>query len=361
MRIKKYICATILFCIVLFGMTICASAKMKENDEYQYEIIKRNGIYMHSSENVFGDIEQGIYLYRYLGNQTEVEIPEEIDGLPVIRMSCACFDENENLQKVTIPKSMVWIDGFSNCTNLVNVVMEEGLRVIGCDAFTNCTSLEKIDLPDSVDFIGGFELDCSTFSHCTSLKEIRLPKNLKRMDNYAFSGCSSLEKVDLPEKLEYISDGCFAGCSALKSVVIPNNCTYIAPRAFRNCTSLEKVTLPSALQVIDAEAFYGCSSLYKIKFPKGLKVIETDAFRNSGLKGTTIPATVTKIGKRAFAHCVSMKKVIIKGKNTTILSLAFKGINPKAVFDVPNHFIQTYQKRLTKRETGFLKNSMKII
>lgn len=292
MRIKKYICTTILFCIILFGMTICASAKMKENDEYQYEIIKRNGIYMHSSENVFGDIEQGIYLYRYLGNQTEVEIPEEIDGLPVIRMSGVCFDKNENLQKVTIPKSMVWIDGFSNCTNLVNVVMEEGLRVIGCDAFTNCTSLKKINLPDSVGFIGGFELDCSSFSHCTSLKEIHLPKNLKRMDNYAFSGCSSL---------------------------------------------------------------------YKIKFPKGLKVIETDAFRNSGLKGTTIPASVTKIGKRAFAHCASMKKVIIKGKNTTILSLTFNGINPKAVFDVPNHFIQTYKKRLTKRETGFLKNSMKVI
>ncbi len=200
MRTKKYIVASFLFCFILFGITVCASAKVKSNGEYQYQIIKSNSIYMHTSENVFGDIEQGIFLCRYLGNETEVKIPKEIDGLPVIFIGYDCFEQNETIQKVTIPGNVRWVDGFSDCINLKEVSMEDGVRMIGSDTFSNCTSLEKINMPDTVRYIGGFELDCTTFSGCTSLKEICLPKNLERMDNYAFSGCSALEHIELPDR-----------------------------------------------------------------------------------------------------------------------------------------------------------------
>ena len=35
MRAKKYIVASFLFCFILFGITVCASAKVKTNGEYE--------------------------------------------------------------------------------------------------------------------------------------------------------------------------------------------------------------------------------------------------------------------------------------------------------------------------------------
>ena len=88
MRAKKYIVASFLFCFILFGITVCASAKVKTNGEYQYEVIKPDG---HEAQTVYTGIEQGICLKKYIGHQAEVEIPKEIDGLPVIFIGFLCF------------------------------------------------------------------------------------------------------------------------------------------------------------------------------------------------------------------------------------------------------------------------------
>lgn len=131
MRAKKYAAACILFCVMLLGVTVSVSAKETENGEYRYDVLKTSN---DTKGFVYGDIKQGICLQEYLGDQTEVVIPKEIDGLPVIKIEYSCFWKNTGLQKVSIPESVIWIDGFSGCSNLTEVVIEEGAQVIGCDA-----------------------------------------------------------------------------------------------------------------------------------------------------------------------------------------------------------------------------------
>ncbi len=389
MRAKKCIAASILFGILMIGLTICTSAKVKikENGEYRYRVLNQRSGEMGGRGTEFGiydGIEQGISLDQYLGTEAEVEIPEEIDGLPVVYVGARCFENNEKLQKVTIPESVRWVDGFGGCTNLRAVLMADGICVIGRDCFVNCTSLEKIDMPDSVRFIGGLERYCSSFDGCTSLKEIRFSKNLERIDTAAFAHCTSLEKVSLPEKLGYIPESCFEvctslknveipdnyqsirsgafyGCSALKTIRLPEQLNYIGSLAFADCTSLTEVALPDKVKTIGERTFKNCYSLKKIKLPKGLKTIGVNAFRGSGLKGITIPGEVTKIERCAFARCASMKKIVLKGKNTKISPKAFKGINKDAVFQVPRGMVRIYYSRLTKRNTGFNPKSMKLM
>jgi len=83
----------------------------------------------------------------------------------------------------------------------------------------------------------------------------------------------------------------------------------------------------------------------------------------------TIPKTVhidgqdysiVKINKKAFYKMSAIKKFVIK--STTIKSIgknAFKGIDKKAKFKVPEKLKKQYKKMLSAK-TGFAKKTMKI-
>lgn len=69
---------------------------------------------------------------------------------------------------------------------------------------------------------------------------------------------------------------------------------------------------------------------------------------------------VVKINSKAFYKKSKIRKVTIQSKYlTSIGKNAFKGINKKAVFKVPNSKYKAYKKMLTAK-TGFLKKTMKV-
>ena len=157
MRAKKYICTCILFCaLLLCGSAVVVFAKdgaVKDNGEYQYKKANRYSYSVWTGEQTI-DCGDGICLLKYLGDQEDVTVPDEIDGKPVVVIAWGCFKENVALQKVTIPETVKFVSGFQKCTNLSEVNLTEGVLEIGDDAFHGCTSLEKIDMPDSVVAIG---------------------------------------------------------------------------------------------------------------------------------------------------------------------------------------------------------------
>ncbi len=69
---------------------------------------------------------------------------------------------------------------------------------------------------------------------------------------------------------------------------------------------------------------------------------------------------VVKINSKAFYKKSKVRKVTIQSKYLTSIGKdAFKGINKKAVFKVPNSKYKAYKKMLTAK-TGFLKKTMKV-
>ena len=58
----------------------------------------------------------------------------------------------KNVVHVKFHPSVVWVpfDAFCKCTQLREVVFNEGLEEIGSRAFQQCTSLESVALPSSV-------------------------------------------------------------------------------------------------------------------------------------------------------------------------------------------------------------------
>lgn len=126
----------------------------------------------------------------------------------------------------------------------------------------------------------------------------------------------------------------FSDCESLASVVIPNSVTSIGEGAFMNCTSINTITIPNSVTNIEDMAFHGCSNLTRIVVGDGNRkydsrdncnaIIETAS--NTlilACRNTTIPNSVTSIGRSAFADCEGLSSVTIPNNVTNIEDYAF--------------------------------------
>jgi hypothetical protein len=223
----------------------------------------------------------------YKKNDTIVEIPETIDGHPVMKIGDGAFKDHGNIESILLPSSITEIgaNAFRGCIKLESIVLPEAVESIGHSAFGECTSLQNIVLPQTIKYLGD-----KVFMGCAALKQVTLPEGLEWVLESLFDGCHSLETVRIPDTVKEILDYAFRDCKALQQVVMPAKLTTIGQGAFTNCKTLTELVLPDGVKEIDHYAFRGCTKLTKIRIPATAKSIRPDAF--NGCKKLTIHAPV---------------------------------------------------------------------
>jgi len=84
-----------------------------------------------------------------------VEIPAEIDGLPVLKIGSTAF-YNSKATSITIPEGVTEIStgAFWHAKNLTDIVLPSTLTTIESNAFNDCQSLENIQFPKKLNHIG---------------------------------------------------------------------------------------------------------------------------------------------------------------------------------------------------------------
>lgn len=99
---------------------------------------------------------------------TEIEIPSEIDGLPVTIIGDYAFSHC-CLESIAIPEGVISIGSwtFIHCEKLTSVIIPDSVISIGYSAFGWCESLTSIIIPDSVTHIGYAFSDCSSLISIT--------------------------------------------------------------------------------------------------------------------------------------------------------------------------------------------------
>jgi len=132
-------------------------------------------------------------------------------------------------------------------TRLKEVVLNEGLKIIGKHSFRNCKSLQRIIIPSSV-----LEIGRSAFEGCVQLRELVFHEGIKKIEKSAFSQCSSLESISLPSTLNEIGDYSFLFCSRLREIHINNERMQIGDNALYHCRSLQRIKLPSIAARLEA-------------------------------------------------------------------------------------------------------------
>ena len=236
-------------------------------------------------------VDDGTYrcgIKAYLGNDTNITIPDKINGIEVASINERCFKDS-NIESVTLPSSVTSIEqqAFYGCDNLKSINLSN-VKFIGTEAFTNCPSLtDNIDL-SSVEMIserglaGTYfktmnlpkctDIRDSAFEDCTMQKIVL--NNAKNLGSNVFKNCKNLEMIYAPKVKGF--DGC-SGCTNLKTVFVPmatGITTDISSNATIYCSSrLTSIYFPN-----DYSA-YKCT-IVSPEYTAGLAVANRDGYED---------------------------------------------------------------------------------
>lgn len=139
-------------------------------------------------------------------------------------------------------------------------------------------------------------LNCSV----TDIATLDLTSNAVLSDIFC-KDCHSLSSVSFPETLEAIQQEAFMNCTSLTSLTFPASITSLGQDAFRNCTKLSELNINS--DIIGSsfyQNYFTGAPVSTVNMNENVTVIGESAFVGAKLNSVIIPASVTKIEKRAF-------------------------------------------------------------
>ncbi len=281
-----------------------------------------------------------------------VEIPSEIDGVPVTEIGDRAFHFC-NLQTVTIPDGITRIGSFAflNCDYLTELVIPDSVTEMGEQSVSQCESLSAVTLSANAPV-----LPYCFLSFCDQLESITIPEGVTTIETDALIGCDALTEITVPKTVTSIAaegfycdieaihvdaentvyssmDGvlfnkaqtrllCYPTDKPSAAYTIPDTVTAIDDAAFAANMHLVRIDIPDTVREIGAGAFYGSSALEEITLPSGITVLpETLFMACSALRSVTIPKTVTEIQEGVFTNCSAMTEILVEEGNPSYQSI----------------------------------------
>lgn len=273
-NIKKII--SMLLCILMIGATFagCSSnasvsslfGSKKLDNKVQYQVI---------------DNEVHITKYTDSTDRTVIEIPDEIEGVPVTT-----------------------IDDFSlfNAESLITIKIGKNVKEIGEWSMTNNYHLKEFIVDEENPYF--CSVDGVLFSK--DMKTIIYFPPGKGIESYdGYGNAENFTAYAIPEGVETIRSKCFYKCYYIEEVTIPSTVKRIEEKAFHRVSKLNKLELPEGLEYIGKDAFAYCfSENYKSdanpELPESTEIV--------------IPSTVKEIGEYAFFYCTKVSKITMLPK-----------------------------------------------
>lgn len=154
-----------------------------------------------------------------------LEIPSEIEGLPVTEIGESAFEECESLTEIIIPDTVKVIGeyAFCGCISLSSVIIGGGVTSIGQGAFWG-TGLYFDDWDGGVLYIGDYLIEADftlageyeikdgtvliadwAFAF-TDIADVIIPASVKSIGAYAFIGCETFSLVRVPDTVSSIGE-----------------------------------------------------------------------------------------------------------------------------------------------------------
>ena len=130
-------------------------------DEMQYSVGNSTYSYVIKDDGT-------VTITRYSGTDTDIVIPQSIDGKMV---------------------TSIGRDAFEGCSGLTSISIPEGVTRIGYSAFEGCSGLTSISIPEGVTSIGG-----SAFEGCSGLTTIKVDSNNEKYDSR--NNCNAIKHIN---------------------------------------------------------------------------------------------------------------------------------------------------------------------
>lgn len=272
---------------------------------------------------------------------TGVEIPDS-----VTLISDYAFQYCKSLTKIEIPGTVKKIGNwwgnvngqiFNGCSNLKEVILEEGIEEISGRAFDSCSKVKEWKLPKSLKRIG----PCAFRN--ISVEEFNIPENVESIAA-TFISSSNLSRINVDSNNKYFTsvDGILFDKDSTRLIKYPEN---------RDGNSYE---VPNTVKTIDANAFISCKNLQTIVIADSVEKIGDYAFDGSKLKTINLGGGITNISNKPFYGAWNLTNInvitendkyesengILFNKGKTILIKYPPAIINGEVYEIPNTVVE---------------------
>ena len=301
-RLAFYDCRNLGEIVIPASVTIISDYRVFDGCSRLANIIveDNNPNYISEDGVLFNKDRSVILCYPCGKTDTSYQIPEGVTAI-----NQYAFYQNENIQKITVPGSVIQIgeNAFGICEKLSEIVLNEGIQSIGATAFHHCRSLPAITFPSSLVYLGD-----DVFESCSKLMSIQIAGDsgtYKSVDDVLFSADGTVLIA-------------YPNGKGATSYTVPDSVTTIGDYAFIHNRNIVTISFPEGLISIGKSAFNGCDKITSLDFPSTLTSIESNAFSScDGLTSLVIPESVTVLGYEAFSWCDNLTNVTIKNAATS--------------------------------------------
>ncbi|WP_294431760.1 leucine-rich repeat domain-containing protein [uncultured Treponema sp.] len=267
----------------------------------------------------------------------------------------ATFSDCTNLLSIILPNSItsIYKNVFSGCTNLSKIKLSNALTYIDSSVFENCNLLSTVEYDGSLEnwLKIKFSFDNRTnpnYVACINynnnnvtahsfllngkeLTDIIIPDSIKEINYWSLAG-TNIKTVVIPNSVKTIHGNAFTRCQSLTSVKIPDSVEVLGDSTFDYCINLSEVTLPKSNSnnlSLSNYFFYGCEKLKSITIPKNIWFIDGKAFYGTNLENVIFEDTEsmwyydqyenTGYGYDLKSECVEFGKMNNTSKNAEAL------------------------------------------
>jgi len=199
---------------------------------------------------------------------------------------------------------------------LTNLILPEGLSIIGESALNGCRELTHLRLPLSLKHISDF-----AFYGCVKMESLTIPSNLKYLGKHSLPQNLRQIKSESPLYKEY--EGCLVGpknellwiSPSISKLSLPSEIIYKGHKcvSYDNCIisktgvllwvipNIKDFEIPSGVKEIADFAFNGNHAIETLYIPEGVFRIG-DLGYHEKLKSIWLPSTITNIGNIRTHH-----------------------------------------------------------
>ncbi|MCI8483451.1 MAG: leucine-rich repeat protein [Lachnospiraceae bacterium] len=219
------------------GVWISGQGKYKGGVDCTFAILSENqketaDHFIYEDSTKLNNFRGGVSIAGYVGTETEITIPERIDGKPVYEIGNFAFEYNSFISKVKIPDTMVCIGkgAFYSCKKLQEVQFfgSSQLQMLLEGAFFG-TTLREITLPKSLqaiqkDLFGGNTFLRAIYADSPMVYDVEgvlYARDAKIEDLYYYPPARQAETFSIQEGTERIFADAFRDVGSIKNIIVP--------------------------------------------------------------------------------------------------------------------------------------------
>lgn len=243
-----------------------------------------------------------------------------------------------------------WYGGsFRNCGFTCELMLPNGLEVIGEQCFYACSNLYgSLHLPNDLVKLGE-----ASFEGCKNLTgNLEIPQGIKIIKESTFNGCGFDGTLQFHDGIVSIGNNAFGGTHFKGEIILPKELTVLADNVFDGCDFSGELKLPKELRRIGKNVFGSPERgsnwrlMGVLEVPEEVQSIGEGAFYGCrSIEGLILPEALENIQKDAFNMCTGIGSIVCKGTIPAYLQTgAFDGV-PKDNFtvEVPESYVAQYQ------------------